>query len=300
MKLNFKKNGVENLGELFDKKECKKLLNSIRRNRNLNKLFISPKNFKEALYTKGYNPKPGKNLLEKLNSSFIFDNHKFEQQMKRILGNYYRILDYKLVMGFPQSHIPEWIKKKVVGSHSVNLAKFIKPKFRDITYFYGIDFHQDIIDFPDRLSNFVTVYIYLDKVDINCSPLHVIPNSHIGGATSFPHNLENKKKNIIYKPNKNKKVRSKIKKLLGGAGSTFVWHPFILHGTQPQKYDKPRISVRILVEKNRQSDLKCEIDNVNKKIKGNLSLIKVRNHLDKKGKDVKKNNLINKIKYNQL
>ena len=40
--------------------------------------------------------------------------------MKNILGKYYRILDCKLVMGFPQSHIPDWIKKKVRGSHSIS------------------------------------------------------------------------------------------------------------------------------------------------------------------------------------
>ena len=177
----------------------------------------------------------------------------------------------------------------------MNLAKFVKPIFRDMTYFYGIDFHQDIIDFPDRPSDFITVYIYLDNVDKNCSPLHVVPNSHLGGATSFPHNLKSSNNELLYKPNKKILIKSKIKQLLGNAGTCFVWHPFILHGTQPQKNDKPRVSVRILVEKNRRGKLNCEIDQVNKKIKGKLSLIKVRNHLDKKGKDIKKNNLINKI-----
>ena len=296
MNLNFKNDGIESLGQIFNKTDCKKLLRSIKRNRNLDKLFLSSKSFKETNYTKGYNPKPGRNLLEKLNSSFIFDNKTFEKKMREILGNYYRILDYKLVMGFPQSHIPNWIKEKVKGSHSINLAKFIKPQYRDITYFYGIDFHQDIIDFPDRPADFITVYIYLDKVDKSCSPLHVIPKSHKGGATSFPHKIEASKKKILYKPNKNIKISSKIKKLLGKSGSTFLWHPFILHGTQPQKYDQPRLSVRILVEKNRRGNLGCELDKINKRILGKKSLIKVRNHLDKKGKDIKKNNFINKIK----
>ena len=296
MNLNFKNDGIESLGQIFDQRDCKKLLREIKKTRNLNKLFLSPKEFKETNNTKGYNPKPGRNLLEKLNSSFIFDNKTFVKKMKNILGKYYRILDYKLVMGFPQSHIPDWIKKKVRGSHSINLAKFIKPKYRDITYFYGIDFHQDIIDFPDRPADFVTVYIYLDKVDANCSPLHIIPKSHKGGATSFPHQIKINNKKILYKPTRNKKIHSKFIKLLGQSGSTFFWHPFILHGTQPQRYDKPRLSVRILVEKNRRGNLNCEMDKINRKIFGKKSLIKVRNHLDKKGKDIKKNNFINKIK----
>ena len=54
--------------------------------------------------------------------------------------------------------------------------------------------------------------------------------------------------------------------------------------------------MRILVEKNRRGNLNCEMDKINRKIFGKKSLIKVRNHLDKKGKDIKKNNFINKIK----
>ena len=111
MNLNFKNDGIESLGQIFDHRDCKKLLREIKKTRNLNKLFLSPKEFKETNNTKGYNPKPGRNLLEKLNSSFIFDNKTFVKKMKNILGKYYRILDYKLVMGFPQSHIPDWIKK---------------------------------------------------------------------------------------------------------------------------------------------------------------------------------------------
>ena len=44
-------------------------------------------------------------------------------------------------------------------SHTVNLGEFIKPKYRDITYFRGIDFHQDIIEnyqSPSQISNYKT------------------------------------------------------------------------------------------------------------------------------------------------
>ena len=55
--------------------------------------------------------------------------------------------------------------------------KIYKEEHRDLTYFKGIDFHQDIIDFPDRDPDFITAYIYLDKVDTKTSPLYLIPNS---------------------------------------------------------------------------------------------------------------------------
>ena len=47
------------------------------------------------------------------------------------------------------------------------MGRFIKEKYRDITYFRGIDFHQDIIDFPHKQSDFATFYVYLDNVDKN-------------------------------------------------------------------------------------------------------------------------------------
>ena len=77
--------------------------------------------------------------------------------MKNILGKYYRILDYKLVMGFPQSHIPDWIKKE--GSHSINLAKFIKPKYRDIT-FMGSIFIKTLLIFQIGLLILYSIYLF--------------------------------------------------------------------------------------------------------------------------------------------
>ena len=105
------------------------------------------------------------------------------------------------------------IKKDDEFSH-VNLGKYIKEEHRDLTYFKGIDFHQDIIDFPDRDPDFITAYIYLDKADTKTSPLYLIPNSFKLGATSFPHNLKFKKNNVYYKSNK-KNITSKAVMLSG-------------------------------------------------------------------------------------
>ena len=40
--------------------------------------------------------------------------------------------------------------KKIDGVNVANLGPYIKQKYRDITYFRGIDFHQDIIDYPQE------------------------------------------------------------------------------------------------------------------------------------------------------
>ncbi len=81
-----------------------------------------------------------------------------------------------------------------------NLGTYIKPEYRDITYFHGIDFHQDIIDWSNYLSNFITLYIYLSDTDKNSSPLFVTPKSHILGDTVFPHNIKDiTDSSLIYK-----------------------------------------------------------------------------------------------------
>jgi hypothetical protein len=243
----------------------------------------------------GTNPKPGRNLLHQLNCSFIFENKKFLSEMKKTLGTNYRILDYKLVMGVPNSIIPKWILKKTINQHTVNLGAFIKPKYRDITYFRGIDFHQDIIDFPTRNPDFVTAYIYLEKVNKNTSPLYLIPNSHKLGATVFPHKLIIKNKTTVYYFNKKKKIKSNIFMLTGNAGSLSYWHPFILHGTQPHKFNLPRISIRLLVEKNRRININCDLDKLNKKITGKQQLSITQKEFTERGKIKIKGNKINSL-----
>ena len=294
--LNFLKNGVENCGVVYSKKDCNRLLKEIYKTRNFKNIFLSKKNFlnKKKLNIK-LNPSPGNNLLHKIDCSFIFENKFFINKMKKVLGQNYRILNHKLVMGVPENYLPSWVKKLTKDKNTNNLGVYIKPKYRDITYFKGIDFHQDIIDFPTRIADFITVYIYLDNVDLNTSPLFLIKDSHRLGATKFPHNLtinsENKK--VLYKYKKNKLI-SKISVLEGGAGSISYWHPFILHGTQPHKDNLPRISVRILAEKNRWCPIKCDLDKVNTKINGNLS---IKNPWKvSKNKNKLKNNKINKLK----
>jgi hypothetical protein len=56
--------------------------------------------------------------------------------------------------------------------------------------------------------------------------------------------------------------------------------------------NKPRISVRILIEKNSKKIQNCSIDRVNKKIIGKLSLTKTRKDLTDSGKSKIKRNFL--------
>ena len=67
-------------------------------------------------------------------------------------------------MGVPDQWIPKWIKKKLslMGS-SNNLNPFLKEKFRDVTCYYGAEYHQDSIDYSGSkaLKSKLYCHVYL-------------------------------------------------------------------------------------------------------------------------------------------
>ena len=118
---------------------------------------------------------------------------------------------------------------------SNNLAHFVKPEFTDITYFYGIDFHQDIVDWKERESDFATVYVYLESVGPKDAPLFVVPGSQILGANCF-HDLEPINASMTHwryraDDGQTRDVRHKI--MTGVAGHTACWHPRHCMGPSP-------------------------------------------------------------------
>ena len=73
---------------------------------------------------------------------------------------------------------------------------------------------MDLIEHKKKVK-FITLYIYLNKVDKGNSPLNIIEKSFKFGATRFPHDLQNSHKTkIVYN---NEIFKKKV--LLGGVGS---------------------------------------------------------------------------------
>jgi len=292
-KLLFINDGIESIPNFFDKKECKKLLNLALKKIDFKNIFKSEKTFKKNKKFKDVNPIVGRNLISSLDTRFIFLNKKFKDLMNKTLGSYWRVLDYKFVCGMPPVFIPDWVEKKIKGEFAPNLGPYIKEEFQNVTYFRGIDYHQDIIDFPDRDSDFITAYIYLDKVNEDTSPIVLLPGSHKLGACVFPHNISKiKTKKLLFKNDFNNSLITKPIVINSGAGTLSFWHCSILHGTKPIAGNKPRISVRILIEKNSKKIQNCLIDQVNKKIIGKLSLTKTRKDLTDSGKSKIKGNFL--------
>ena len=208
--------------------------------------------------------------------------------MEKVLGPGYNIMLKKFVVGVPTDWVPNWVYEETNGQMTSNLGPYIKPIYHDMTYFRGIDFHQDIIDHKSRISDFITLYVYLDDVQMGMSPLVVIPGSHIYGATTFPHDVKVdwNKGECKYSNINGNSSQLNYKFLTGNSGQIYFWSALTLHGTQSQTSEKPRISLRYLIERSKDEG-KFLIDKFNDKIEGELSLENTRHDLNESGKSIK-------------
>jgi len=293
----FLEDGFVDLGQILDKSSCANLLKQIYSSRDFSSaLFIDEEQHKTNPRYKKTNPGPGINLTENVDLSFIEENPDFKNAMTAVLGSDYNILLKKFIVGVPDNWIPQWVLKETYGLAVSNLGPYIKPEFHDITYFHGVDFHQDLIDHPKRKGDFITLYVYLDDVLNTMSPLSVIPKSHIYGATVFPHNITIRDKNsLTYEDQRGKKGEFKFKFLTGSSGNVYFWSSLTLHGTQPQDVIKPRISLRYLIERGNKKET-CLIDKFNDSIDGPISLELLRNDRNfATGESEKKGNIINQV-----
>jgi hypothetical protein len=293
--VDFVKKGYDKFNFLFDQTKCNNLLEKIKKTRDFGpNLFLSEEEFNKNPIYKGVNPRPGRNICETLKEdiSFITEDERFKLMLSKILGEDYKYLHHKVVCSVPNTWLPDWLIKKIDGTPAKNLGAYVKPEYRDVTYFQGIDYHQDIIDRPGRESDFITIYVYLHDVNDYNSPIHVLEGSHILGATEFPHSLRRGSGDNWDYFYKDMTKNCKNIKLTAPAGSCFYWHCATLHGTQPNTGDNERISLRLMYSKFNKSS-KGLIDDVNNEIEGALSIFKTRTDLDKKGEAKIKSNKIN-------
>jgi hypothetical protein len=170
-----------------------------------------------------------------------------------------------------------------------NLGAYIKPEFRDITYFHGIDFHQDIIDWPawpdeKKWHDFITLYVYIHDVDQHDSPLNVLIGSHKFGTSTFPHILEKTASNSWrYTDDKQRSMECEQRILTGNTGYVGIWNPYLLHGTQHiGEVKEMRLSLRYILARdpNAQSPI---IDDVLAGVDGPFYIERARTDLNDKG-----------------
>ena len=276
-----------------------RLLAKIRATRAFDgRLFLSEADFDADPQYTGVNPRPGRNLLEAFEDdlAFVERDPMIVAGLTELLGPGYETLNKKVVCGVPASAVPAWLKARITDNPVNNLGAYVRPEHRDVTYFYGIDFHQDLIDFKDRDADFVTLYVYLHPVGRHDAPLYVLEESHKLGATLFPHDLTRDGPGWRYGDRRGGEVATRQTTLVGGAGFTAMWHACTLHGTQPDAADNERLSLRYLFAKRQGhgSGVRAGIDDVNATLRGPIRLDATRLDLDEKGAARIKANSVNR------
>ncbi|WP_426029496.1 hypothetical protein [Caulobacter sp. DWP3-1-3b2] len=257
-------------------------------------LFLSEAQFDADPQYIGVNPAPGRNLLERFEAdlAFVENDPAIVAALEALLGDDYEILLKKLICGVPSSVVPDWLKARIAGNPVNNLGAYVKAPFRDITYFYGIDFHQDLIDYKDREADFITLYIYLHDVGTHDAPLFLLEDSHRLGGTLFPHALTKKGDGWLYRDGRGHEVQTRQHLLTGTTGYAAMWHACTLHGTQPDAADNERLSLRYLIAR-RPGVAAPGMDAVNATLLGPLSLEATRQDLDARGAAQIKANSVN-------
>ncbi|MES2035258.1 MAG: phytanoyl-CoA dioxygenase family protein [Pseudomonadota bacterium] len=270
------------------------LLAAIRATRTFDgDLFLTETAFDADPQYTGVNPKPGRNLLDTFDDSlgFVERDAGIVAALTAMLGEGYELLNRKVVCGVPASAVPDWLRARIEGNPVNNLGAWVKPEYRDVTYFYGIDFHQDLIDFKDREADFVTLYIYLHDVGAHDAPLFLLEGSHRLGATVFPHDLTRNAGGWTYRDERGGETECAQHLLTGPAGYAAMWHGCTLHGTQPDAADHERLSLRYLLAKTTSGAV--GIDTVNATLEGPTRLSATRQDLDAAGAARLRRNTVN-------
>jgi hypothetical protein len=272
------------------------LLAAIRADRRFDgSLFLDEQAFLADPQYTGVNPRPGRNLLDRFADQlgFLERSDAVVSALTALLGADYEILNRKLVCGVPESAIPAWVKARITGDLVNNLGAYVRPQYRDVTYFFGIDFHQDLIDYKDRDADFVTLYCYLHPVTRRDAPLYLLEGSHQLGATVFPHDLTRvAPETWRYGDRRGAEIEVEQRILTGETGFTALWHACTLHGTQPDAADHERISLRYLFAR-RPGSSADGIDAVNAALDGPIRLPSTRLDLAQDGSPTMKGNIVN-------
>ena len=271
------------------------LLDLLRASRRYDEsLFLSEAAFDADPQYRGVNPRPGRNLLERFAErlGFVEQAPQIVAAMTDLFGPDYEIIDRKVVCGVPAKSVPDWLKARIAGNPVNNLGAYVKPQYRDVTYFFGIDFHQDLIDFKDRDADFITLYVYLHPVTRADAPLYLLGNSHALGASVFPHDLTRAGPDAwTYRNGAVGRTTTPQIVLTGDTGFCALWHACTLHGTQPDAADEERISLRYLIGPPRGA--RAGIHAVNQALGVPLRLADTRVDLDARGAAAIKANTVN-------
>lgn len=256
-------------------------------------LFSTEREYRDDPQHWGVNPLDGRNFIEHFVDELacIEQHPSLRRVVHQILGAGYQIHNKKFVCAIPDDWLPPYLSRIAAEKAINNLGAYIRPEFRDITYFRGIDFHQDVIDWPawkpeKKTHQFLTLYVYIHDVTEHDAPLVVLPGSHHFGATRFPHTLGSLGAGRWrYEDGRGNSMNCKQRVLIGPIGNASLWHSCLLHGTEQRAVGGCRLSLRYILQRAAGDD-EVGLDAVNAGINGPLYLAQSRIDLDAEGKVV--------------
>lgn len=295
--MNFETLGYDRVDCQFEPAQLSALLEAVGRTRRFDEsLFLTEAEYEADPVHRGTNPRPGRNLAATLDALIapLEADAALTGALRRVLGPGHKIMDRKFVAGMPHDEIPAWLRARIADNNVNNLGPYIRPEYRDMTYFWGIDLHQDLIDWPARPADFITVYVYLEDVGPGDAPLYLLPRSHSLGADIFPHDLTllDRAQGRTRYSAQGTSIEENALRLTGTAGAVHFWHACLLHGTQPTAGDRRRISLRYLIEMDPDAH-GCALARLNAAIPYPLSIDQTRRDLAANGVAAIKGNFVN-------
>lgn len=278
-------NGVSELPGLFDPVAAQKLVDEIKKLRKFDRsLFLTQEEWEASPKSHRHtNPGPGTiNMLDRVQPhlGFIEENPEFKAMISAILGPHYRIYLKKLVCRLPPSVIPGWVMELIGDKPANTLNAFMRPECRDFSFYYDVDVHQDIIEWPrqpedNKEHRLLYMYIHLGDVAANNSPLNFFIGSHKLGATPYQHEFSRAGEGFdewrYRDPATGRVMNTRIFPLVGGMAHAALWHGCTLHGSHPARTESPRIALRYVLARDKDAP-HCLLDDINQDVEGPLYL----------------------------
>jgi len=234
------KKGFTILKSFINKKYCKNLKNAISKYRGY-KFYSSEKLFKKKSRFFKNNPDLKFNYLNN------FDHKLIDKKILSIVPG--KILNKKIVWNVNKKFLPRWLKKYekyIMG----NINHYIQDEFQNETHFYGTYIHSDILNSSNQ--NFITAYLYLDKVPKNRAPLELFDKTHKLGGATWPVMIRKfDKKKYLY-INGNNTMFTKKSTATGNTGDLILFDGRTLHTTDYNRAKTQRVSLRYLVVPNKK------------------------------------------------
>jgi len=225
------RSGAYVFDERLGVRACGELLADVRKGRRFDEtLFFSEAEFEESLER----PLAGRRSLDGLEGKLDFVERapQVVQALWSLLGPDYEIFGREVVCLLPETAIPGWVKRRIQGIGDGDLATYVKPELRDISYRARLDLRQEPDPGPGP-GEAVTLDVYMHAVSEADGPLSLLEGSHRMAALDTPASLCRTGPGAWRYRSAQGELRLTERALIGDAGFAVLRHGWTLVGDAP-------------------------------------------------------------------